>query len=102
MLVCSAAFEQSVIRIKRLRSVVVAAGPTSVFDLSSSLLITAAPCQPFSDLDVSLRLASSALMAYSVTWGRGLMFSGWENFYALIGSAAGALIGIMFLVSTLT
>lgn len=30
------------------------------------------------------------------------MFSGWEDFYALIGSAAGALIGIMFLVATLT
>jgi hypothetical protein len=31
-----------------------------------------------------------------------MMFRGWENFYALIGSAAGALIGIMFLVATLT
>jgi len=30
------------------------------------------------------------------------MFRGWEAFYALIGSAAGALIGIMFLVATLT
>src|SRR6266404_4759700 len=33
---------------------------------------------------------------------RGKMFHGWENFFYLIGSAAGALIGIMFLVITLT
>src|SRR5260221_13789841 len=30
------------------------------------------------------------------------MFHGWENFSYLIGSAAGALIGIMFVVITLT
>ena len=30
------------------------------------------------------------------------MFHGWENFFYLIGSAAGALIGIMFIVITLT
>jgi hypothetical protein len=30
------------------------------------------------------------------------MFSDWENFYLIIGSSAGALIGIMFVVATLT
>ncbi len=30
------------------------------------------------------------------------MFQGWENFYLLVGSAAGALVGIMFIVITLT
>lgn len=30
------------------------------------------------------------------------MFEGWEDFYLLIGSAAGALIGLMFVVVTLT
>src|SRR6266478_9483526 len=30
------------------------------------------------------------------------MLHGWENFFYLIGSAAGALIGIMFIVITLT
>ena len=30
------------------------------------------------------------------------MFHGWENFFYLIGSAAGALIGIMFIVISLT
>ena len=30
------------------------------------------------------------------------MFHGWENFFYLIGSAAGALIGLMFIVITLT
>src|SRR6266404_2100293 len=30
------------------------------------------------------------------------MFHGWENFFYLVGSAAGALIGIMFIVITLT
>ena len=30
------------------------------------------------------------------------MFHGWDNFFYLIGSAAGALIGIMFVVITLT
>jgi hypothetical protein len=30
------------------------------------------------------------------------MFQGWENFFYLIGSAAGALIGLMFVVITLT
>jgi hypothetical protein len=30
------------------------------------------------------------------------MFHGWENFFYLIGSAAGALIGLMFVVITLT
>ena len=30
------------------------------------------------------------------------MFEGWENFYILIGSAAGALIGLLFVVVTLT
>ena len=30
------------------------------------------------------------------------MFAGWENFYLMIGSAAGALIGLLFVVATLT
>jgi hypothetical protein len=30
------------------------------------------------------------------------MFAGWENFYLTIGSAAGALIGLLFVVATLT
>jgi hypothetical protein len=30
------------------------------------------------------------------------MFRDWENFYLLVGSAAGALIGLMFVVTTLT
>src|SRR6185295_16218849 len=30
------------------------------------------------------------------------MFDGWENFYVIVGSAAGALIGVMFIVATLT
>ncbi|MBI3677782.1 MAG: hypothetical protein HY243_14330 [Proteobacteria bacterium] len=30
------------------------------------------------------------------------MFRGWEEFYVLVGSAAGALIGLMFVVATLT
>lgn len=30
------------------------------------------------------------------------MFEGWENYYLMIGSAAGALIGLMFVVVTLT
>jgi hypothetical protein len=30
------------------------------------------------------------------------MFAGWENFYLMIGSAAGALIGLLFVVETLT
>ena len=30
------------------------------------------------------------------------MFHDWENYYLLIGSAAGALIGLMFVVTTLT
>ena len=30
------------------------------------------------------------------------MFSGWENFYLMLGSAAGALIGLLFVVATLT
>lgn len=30
------------------------------------------------------------------------MFENWENFYILIGGAAGALIGLMFVVTTLT
>jgi hypothetical protein len=30
------------------------------------------------------------------------MFAGWEDFYLLIGSAAAALIGLLFVVSTLT
>ena len=30
------------------------------------------------------------------------MFQGWENFYLMIGSAAGALIGLLFVVVTLT
>lgn len=30
------------------------------------------------------------------------MFQGWDNFYLLVGSAAGALVGIMFIVITLT
>ncbi len=30
------------------------------------------------------------------------MFSGWDNFYLLVGSAAGALIGLLFIVVTLT
>ena len=30
------------------------------------------------------------------------MFQGWENFYILIGSASGALIGLLFVVVTLT
>jgi hypothetical protein len=30
------------------------------------------------------------------------MFHGWENFFYLVGSAAGALIGLMFIVITLT
>jgi hypothetical protein len=30
------------------------------------------------------------------------MFEGWDNFYLMIGSAAGALIGLLFVVATLT
>jgi hypothetical protein len=30
------------------------------------------------------------------------MFAGWENYYLMIGSSAGALIGLMFVVMTLT
>lgn len=30
------------------------------------------------------------------------MFDGWENFYVIVGSAAGALIGLLFVVATLT
>jgi len=30
------------------------------------------------------------------------MFAGWENFYLMIGSAAGGLIGLLFVVATLT
>src|ERR1700760_1665358 len=30
------------------------------------------------------------------------MFAGWDNFYLMIGSAAGALIGLLFVVATLT
>ncbi|MGZ3402256.1 MAG: hypothetical protein ACXWKN_02645 [Phenylobacterium sp.] len=30
------------------------------------------------------------------------MFAGWENFYLMIGGAAGALIGLLFVVETLT
>ena len=30
------------------------------------------------------------------------MFEGWENYYLMIGSSAGALIGLMFVVVTLT
>lgn len=30
------------------------------------------------------------------------MFEGWENFYIIVGSSAGALIGLMFVVVTLT
>lgn len=30
------------------------------------------------------------------------MFEGWENYYLMVGSAAGALIGLMFVVVTLT
>src|SRR5258707_2853511 len=30
------------------------------------------------------------------------MFQGWENFYIIVGSSAGALIGLMFVVVTLT
>ena len=30
------------------------------------------------------------------------MFSGWQTFYQLTGSAAGALIGLMFIVATLS
>ena len=30
------------------------------------------------------------------------MFAGWDNFYFLIGSAAGSLIGLLFVVATLT
>ena len=30
------------------------------------------------------------------------MFSGWENYYLMVGSSAGALIGLMFVVVTLT
>ena len=30
------------------------------------------------------------------------MFDGWENYYLMVGSAAGALIGLMFVVVTLT
>ncbi len=30
------------------------------------------------------------------------MFEGWENFYLMIGGAAGALIGLLFVVATLT
>ena len=30
------------------------------------------------------------------------MFHGWENFYVMLGSAAGSLIGLMFVVVTLT
>jgi hypothetical protein len=30
------------------------------------------------------------------------MFQGWENFYLMVGSSAGALIGLMFVVVTLT
>jgi|SRR5882672_7091489 len=30
------------------------------------------------------------------------MFQGWDNFYIIVGSSAGALIGVMFIVATLT
>src|SRR5205814_3111028 len=30
------------------------------------------------------------------------MFEGWENYYLMVGSSAGALIGLMFVVMTLT
>jgi hypothetical protein len=30
------------------------------------------------------------------------MFGGWENFYIIVGSTAGALIGVMFVVATLS
>jgi len=30
------------------------------------------------------------------------MFHDWDNFYLIVGSAAGALIGLMFVVATLT
>src|SRR5437764_14432614 len=30
------------------------------------------------------------------------MFEGWDNYYLMVGSAAGALIGLMFVVMTLT
>src|SRR3954463_2216746 len=30
------------------------------------------------------------------------MFEGWENYYLMVGSSAGALIGLMFVVVTLT
>src|SRR5947209_12893585 len=30
------------------------------------------------------------------------MFQGWENYYLMVGSSAGALIGLMFVVVTLT
>jgi hypothetical protein len=30
------------------------------------------------------------------------MFSDWENFYLIVGSGGGALIGVMFVVATLT
>ena len=30
------------------------------------------------------------------------MFEGWENFYLIVGPSAGALIGLMFVVVTLT
>src|SRR3954465_10538733 len=30
------------------------------------------------------------------------MFQGWENFFLIVGSSAGALIGLMFVVVTLT
>src|SRR3954465_282513 len=32
----------------------------------------------------------------------GWMFEGWENYYLMVGSSAGALIGLMFVVVTLT
>ena len=41
--------------------------------------------------------APQALIGYA-----GPMFAGWENYYLLIGSAAAALIGLMFVVVTLT
>jgi hypothetical protein len=30
------------------------------------------------------------------------MFDGWDNFYIIIGSTAGALVGVMFVVATLS
>src|SRR5258708_33414685 len=57
------------------------------------------PCRP-DQQPVRLRLvrAPQAVIGY----GAKRMFAGWENYYLMIGPSAAALIGLMFVVVTLT